>query len=166
MRALSFWQPHGGLILTLAKPFETRSYPTKVRGDILLHAAKNESHMEYIVIEDSYQRGLAPLIGKPLNFDPAHTPDKKDIPAIIKAVHQTLGCLIGVAELIGCYPCMELTEDQRRRSRGFGDFSSDRWAWEFANVRKLERPIPYRGAQGFFFANLDLTDNKLIEVKA
>lgn len=164
MRALSFWQPHGSLILTLAKPFETRGYPTNVRGYVILHAAKNESHMDYC-LHDEYQRGLAPLIGKPLNFDPSHTPDKNDLPAIVNTVFRSLGHIVGVAELIGCYHCTAMTEEQRRRSRGFGDFSSDRYAWEFANVRKLEKPIPYRGAQGFFFASMDLTDNRLIEVR-
>lgn len=157
MRALSFWQPHGSLILTLAKPFETRGYPTNVRGDVLLHGAKNRTHICYLQ-EMSYQQGLQPLVGQPLDFTARPS-------VLIEPCHIEFGCLLGVAELIGCYKCEDMTEEQRRRSRGFGDFAYGRYAWEFANVRKLEKPIPYKGAQGFFFASLDLRDNKLIKVR-
>jgi len=42
MRALSFWQPWAQLIVTGDKLVETRHWPTKVRGEIAIHAAKRK----------------------------------------------------------------------------------------------------------------------------
>jgi hypothetical protein len=54
--------------------------------------------------------------------------------------------------LINCIPTDDMTIEQTVRSRGFGDFRSGRFAWEFANVYRYAKPIPFKGHQGFFFA--------------
>jgi hypothetical protein len=39
--------------------------------------------------------------------------------------------------------------------RFLGDFSPGRFGWVLENVRALDTPIPYRGAQGLF--NVEIT---------
>jgi hypothetical protein len=67
VRALSLWQPHGSLLVTGAKPFETRGRLTKVRGEILLHASARciFDEMTFWLSKPNYRAGLAPLVGQP-----------------------------------------------------------------------------------------------------
>jgi hypothetical protein len=39
-----------------------------------------------------------------------------------------------------------------------------RFAWEFADVKRFRTPIPARGQQGFFNADVDLTGNELLSL--
>jgi hypothetical protein len=36
------------------------------------------------------------------------------------------------------------------QERIFGDYSPGRFAWILQDIQRLEKPIPYRGAQGLF----------------
>lgn len=47
MKALSVRQPWAWLIVNGFKPVENRSWPTKVRGRVLVHASKGMTHDEY-----------------------------------------------------------------------------------------------------------------------
>ena len=42
MKAITIWQPWASLIACGAKKYETRSWPTKYRGPIAIHAAAKE----------------------------------------------------------------------------------------------------------------------------
>lgn len=48
MRALSIRQPWAWLIVNGHKDIENRSWPTKVRGTIAIHASKGMTHKEYV----------------------------------------------------------------------------------------------------------------------
>lgn len=162
MRALSFHQPHGSLLSTGAKPFETRNRITHVRGEILLHAAARPVPLDCLE-DDEYAGGLLPLIGRRVTGQEVLT--LEDLQRLFEAI--PTGAFFGIGEIIGCYRCEEMSDDQVRRRRNFGDFQPGRFAWEFANVRRFTRPIPGKGHQGFFFAHLapaDLENNPLIPV--
>lgn len=47
MLAISIRQPWASLILHAGKDIENRTWPTKVRGRVLVHAAKGMTHEEY-----------------------------------------------------------------------------------------------------------------------
>lgn len=47
MKALSIRQPWASLIVSGSKDIENRSWPTKVRGRVLIHAAKGITRDEY-----------------------------------------------------------------------------------------------------------------------
>ena len=149
MKALSFWQPHGSLLTTGAKPYETRNRRTKVRGEILLHASVRfvRGEWNYYMAHPEYRQGLAPLLGLPLDFTvPAYFIIPKDF--------VPMGAFIGIGELIDCIPTEQMTPEQHLRARGFGDFSPGRFAWEFANVRRFKTPIPAKGHQGFWYDHI------------
>lgn len=149
MKAISMWQPHGSLLTTGAKPFETRGWSTKFRGPILIHAAQRfkAAEMRYWLRHLEYRGGLAPLIGLPVNFDVP--PGEIPFDAIPR------GAFIGVAELVDCIPVEKMTSEQKTRSRGFGDFRAGRFAWEMADVKRFKTPIPAKGHQGFFYAHIE-----------
>ncbi len=159
MRALSLWQPHGSLLITGAKPFETRGRKTNVRGEILLHAAQRcvKWEMAQYLGDLHYQLGLQPLLGYRLNFN--RVPQEE-----VTTAHLPFGAFIGIGTLVNCIRVEDMTQKQIEQAQGFGDFSKGRFAWEFRNVRRFRTPIPARGHQGFFFAAVDLRKNELIPV--
>jgi len=109
---------------------------------------------------EDYRQGLSPLFGFPLDFNSAFP--------IMSTAHMVdrlaFGAFVGMGDIIGCYKTEEMTAQQRKRARGFGDFSRGRFAWEFANVKRFRTPIPAKGKQGFWFASVDLSNNELISV--
>lgn len=145
MKALSLWQPWATLLCAGIKIYETRSWQTRYRGPIALHAARlpveralRETPPEKVL---AMRRALAPV-----SFSQLPT-----------------GCILGVAELAGCLPVDEafaaaLPGDERY----FGDFSPGRFAWVLQNVQMLPQPIPARGWQGLwnYAGALPLTEKK------
>ncbi len=154
------WQPHGSLLVTGAKIFETRGWSTKFRGPLLIHAAQRyvKREMEIYLGLRCYQRGLAPLLGLPLNLHrrPARIVTIDDLP---------FGAIIGICELVDCIPVEKLTKAQRRAAKVFGDFSPGRFAWRVGNVRRLREPVPWPAKQGFFYAAIGATPRSLIPVR-
>lgn len=59
MKAISIRQPWAWLILHGGKDIENRTWPTKFRGRVLVHAAKGMTRAEY---DATQRRGLMPFI--------------------------------------------------------------------------------------------------------
>lgn len=147
MKAITLWQPWASLLACGAKLYETRSWATHYRGRIAIHAAKH------------VPKGLLPW---PPDFDDAccaalgHNKWMNALP---------FGMVIATAELVACHPIVccegrcvsevlpgwletrdgiyEPTEQEKR----FGDWMPGRYAWEFANMKRLPEPIPAKGHQ-------------------
>lgn len=131
MKAITIHQPWATLIALGEKKFETRSWATKYRGPIAIHAGKEINH------------DMVMLLGK-------------DHPSIWHKISplQT-GCIVAIAELVDCpwvvveYPTQSILfngDTVEGNELMFGDFSQGRYAWELANVRQIE-PIPAKGQQ-------------------
>ena len=164
MRAISLWQPHGSLLVTGAKPFETRHWKTHVRGTILLHAAQRcvKWELDELLARKDYVMGLAPLLGLPLDFTRPPNFTGRANGCLAKAI--PFGCLIGVGDLVNCIRVEDMTPEQEERARDFGDFSPGRFAWEFRNVFRFKTPVPAKGHQGFFYSCFDPAMTELIPV--
>lgn len=155
MKAITLWQPWASLLACGAKQYETRSWATKYRGPIAIHAA--------VLNTDKIVFGI---------------PDCRFIEATYKALGvEELGSLphgyiIATAELVDCvrtykrgYPAEYAEQIWLDYSRGdgwrddrqvcgnellFGDFTPGRYAWEFANMTMLAEPIHAKGKQGLW----------------
>jgi hypothetical protein len=92
MRALTIKQPGAHLIVTGAKPIENRSWPTRLRGRIWIHAA---AKLDF---------DCPPEIGRQL-------PDVANLP---------LGCLLGAVEIIDCLEVDRLPVSLRRSPHAGG----------------------------------------------
>jgi activating signal cointegrator 1 len=149
MRALTLWQPWASLIAYGGKRWETRSWRTDYRGELLIHAAQRQ----------------APPIADPKFIEEAiqvlgHA-DFNVLPA---------GTVVAVCELTACYritatapqqadereltDCMWLTYPHdisgAARELRFGDWSLDRYVWRLENVRRLVQPVPLKGQRRLF----------------
>lgn len=58
------------------------------------------------------------------------------------------GAIIATAYVEASIPTESLTPDV------FGDFSPGRFGWLLADIKPLAEPIPWKGKQGIFFAEL------------
>ena len=111
MKALTVKQPWADLIVTGAKDIENRTWQTKFRGRILIHAAKS-----IVPVED--------LLAYPL---PAL---RREIPNFSEIRNYMTGTIIGSVEIVDCvknHPSEWAEEDV--------------WNWVLANPIQYETPI-------------------------
>lgn len=131
MKAITIHHPWASLIACGEKRIETRSWPTKYRGEIAIHAGIKPIPRDYYGIRD-----LLPCVC--------------DFP---------YGKVIAIAELVDCLqvsatfndtgPFSAMLENLRSingKEFMFGDYTPGRYAWILANVRRIE-PVPAKGMQ-------------------
>jgi len=150
MKAITIIQPWATLLALGEKRFETRSWATRHRGQIAIHAGKKVDRR--ICREEPFRSVLA-----------KHGYTADNLPA---------GAIIAVTSLQDCYrvtrPCGEegvvwleangrklawdpaKLEAREEQEYVFGDYREGRYAWEMADVQLLERPIPAKGMQGLW----------------
>lgn len=125
MRALSIRQPWAWAILHAGKDIENRDWRTRVRGRVLIHASATKRSAEF---EAFYATRRAISVRQPNLLGWTHI-DRDSL---------AYGALIGSVEIVDCV-----------------NWSASPWFFgEFGFVlrepRLLQRPIPWRGALGFF----------------
>ncbi len=125
MKGITLWQPWATAIALGAKRIETRSWSTRYRGPIAIHAARRPPEPLYDVIAwDGLRR---------LGWNDARDPR---------------GAIVAVADLVDVLPTQHLHPEELERA--LGDFSAGRFGWVLDNVRPLREPLPYQGAQGLW----------------
>jgi hypothetical protein len=163
MKAITIHQPWASLIAVGAKRFETRSWKTNYLGLIAIHAG----------LKPTNRLMLPPSVWyRIVNAFPASTSDNA---ADIIKENCPFGVIIATAELVECWKVIRKDKHGaalivNRRDKYaeklirepadelvFGDFSPRRYAWELANIKRLETPIPAKGKQGLWnFEGLEL----------
>lgn len=144
MKAITIIQPWATLIAVGEKHFETRSWPTKHRGELAIHA------------------------GMKIDKDACQLPEIKA--ALdrhgLSAANLPTGAVVALAYLLECWKwdeadgvllrhkpiieyesvgkvsnCLEITD----KEKSFGWYGSGRYAWQLDNVRMLPQTIPAKG---------------------
>jgi hypothetical protein len=152
MKAISLWEPWASLWCSGVKVHETRSWSTLFRGLVAVHAAKRWTGSQADTLSVNL---LGPAIeaagglvqrrfeGR-LWASTSHGPD-------------SLGCIVGVVDLVECRQIgLRLSWESPTAipetwfDNLCGDWAPGRYAWRGESPVLLERPIPCRGAQGFF----------------
>ncbi len=143
VRCISLWQPWASLMAVGVKTVETRGWYTEVRGEIYIHAAKTR----HGITESDFTPGQESAMEKALGMPRARW--GTDLP---------FGSLIAVgdlAEVLSGPAALARFPEQEP----FGGFDADRWGHVYENLRAIG-PIPCRGAQGFFFAEIPVGEGK------
>lgn len=123
MKAITILQPWASLIAVGAKKIETRSWATKYRGEIAIHAGKSITTVGYNMLCDG----------------PAEKLLRNEI-----VEH---GCVIATVELVDCIIMThEWIAEVPDPERSFGWYEPGRVAWMLANVRQIN-PVPAKGKQ-------------------
>jgi hypothetical protein len=142
LKALTMTQPWASLLVAGANRIETRSWNTRYRGPVAIHAAAGfPSHAKALCAQSPYREALAAA-----GFAAA-----ADLPT---------GRFIGVADLEEVVACDgSSAADIRRQSRAgtlppheadFGDFSAGRFGFVMVRMAPLATQLPARGMLGLW----------------
>lgn len=157
MKALTLTQPWASLVAVCEKQLETRSWSTRYRGPLLIHAAagfagaggkraaENLTHLEPFrsaLMAAGQQAGEARIFSfgmLPLGAIVA----KCDLLDVIETAEEVDALREGVD--VG-----DLDGVRIERELAFGNFTPGRFAWVLAHVERLAEPIPCTGALGLW----------------
>lgn len=163
MKAITIWQPWASLLACGAKRYETRSWATKYRGPIAIHAAMKDPCKLSLLGEGALERFVQREI------DTERCPSWCLMPQ---------GKVIATAELVNVWHIVyhpgpdvdkarhidigaeSLTTDKHdphfgdyfvptEKEIALGDWTPGRYAWELANVKPIT-PVPAKGKQGLW----------------
>jgi hypothetical protein len=139
MKALTIYQPWATLVAIGAKKIETRSWQTRYRGPLAIHAALNKrfcdmKSKDYICGNDPFRSVLTEEWKDrhdPLDFMP-------------------LGAIVATCSLYSCLPIShDLKAYLSARDLAFGDYTEGRFMWILENIKKI-KPVFVRGKMGLW----------------
>ena len=132
--AISMWNPWADWLADRLKMVETRGWSTKFRGRLVIHAAKTTEAIKDCrrILEDAGRRDLLTKYTR-RRFD--------DWPR---------GCLVAVADMVDCVPTEQVIDRLDQQERAMGNYLAGRFAWIFANIRRLDPALTCKGQQGFW----------------
>jgi hypothetical protein len=139
MKAITLHQPYATLIAIGAKRTETRSWPTRYRGPLAIHAARVLGPRARALCGDEPFRSALAQAGYA-------SPDA--LP---------LGAVVATCRLVDCrptgfhaaYPSAHLPPADSAE-RAFGDYAPGRYLWLLEDIVAIHPPRPARGKQGFW----------------
>lgn len=143
MKGLSLTQPWASLVAFGEKTIETRSWQTRYRGPVAIQAAKA---FPRDAMEACHHEPFRSVLAK-------HGQRVATLPR---------SAIVCVVDLIDCVPFTDPVPKLpliRRAGElvplgehelAFGDFSAGRFGFVFANVRRLNEPLPFSGALGLW----------------
>jgi hypothetical protein len=130
VKTITLTQPWATLVAIGAKRFETRSWQTRYRGPLAIHAAKGYGSKEEFV-----WTCRQPLFARALVAAGFKTP-----------AALPLGAVVATCELHAVYRVEEVRDGLSEEERAFGGYEDGRYAWMLREVRALPAPIPANGA--------------------
>ena len=149
---LTLTQPYATLVVLGLKTIETRSWATKHRGPLLIHAGLGPGYF-----------GSEAALWQCCLSEPCRTALAKH--GIRNPGRLPRGAIIGRVELDDCWPTADdgyvVTVDDgvmgfniwpavAAEELAFGDYTSGRQAWLFSEPRQFATPIPARGRPGLW----------------
>lgn len=155
MKSITLHQPWAHLVAIGAKQIETRSWPTKHRGLLAIHAGMDMTASEPLVIDSNAKR--------PKFYEPFNRYLKPSWDSLFSDL--AYGGLVAIVRLTGCFPAEHasnrLCDLMRRGSREvrrwaeeqlyFGNYRPGRWAWALEPIVDITRSGIYaRGYQGLW----------------
>lgn len=144
MLALSIRQPWASLIIKAGKSVENRDWSTRVRGRILVHAAKGMTRDEH---EDAICFAVDAIRADPRNAGATQTRTLRDLGFAFEALPR--GGFVGTVEIVDCV--------QSSASPWF----MGRYGFVLRDPQPMEF-VPWKGQLGFF----EVTDQALQAARA
>lgn len=137
MKVLSLLQPWATLVVIGAKKIETRSWNTKYRGPLLIHASKRKITLD---------EGDAEFFEHLFNIIPQEEYASLPYGGIIGSVDlvdtESTIELCSIPEIIANNIKWEMTDQEL----SFGDFSAFRYGWLLKDPVQFKTPIPMKGS--------------------
>lgn len=128
MKVISLLEPWASLIKEKVKYIETRSWPTKYRGELYIHASKKKfTKKNYIEYKEQ------------LN--------------LLNDTNFKYGYIIAKCKLVDCrYMNEDLIQEVKKNHNEYicGHYDIGRYAWILENIEILETPIQAKGKLGIW----------------
>jgi hypothetical protein len=139
MKALTLWQPWASAILCGLKNYETRSWSTKHRGPLAIHASKGVPTQvaRDPVYKNLYQEVMDKM-GELFDFDGPSLPTSCIVTTCL--VDDCISTNVTAA----CQP-IYYAADLR-----WGNYSPNRFAWKLSGVFRGLEPVACSGTQGLW----------------
>ena len=158
MMAISLWQPWASLIAAGLKRVETRSWETRYRGPLAIHASARWSWEMVRLLKQPEHWGPLSEAGIMDPIEAARKPSGR-MPRPLP-----LGCHVATCVLEECVQVGSRLWNSRRPSVSpifyrdqvgpdeyiFGNLSEGRWAWLLRDIFALPTPLPAKGCQGLW----------------
>lgn len=170
MKAITLWQPWASLVAIGAKTIETRSWATKYRGPLAIHAAARLTAIgyrtgAYTVVSD------ADLAAIPDNRFLVRWPEAQSLDPTEPWRYLHTGAVVATCTLVDVVPMQSFAQHDHdgphllvepgydlalwtpeartivEAQRPYGDFAPGRYAWLLEDVQALPEPVPARGRQ-------------------
>ena len=148
MKVISILQPWASLVALGHKRIETRSWNTKYRGELLIHASKRM--LDMFEQKEFWER----LYGE-VNFD-----TYKELASMPRFEELPYGSIIGKVNLIDTCTTEEAKtrlyykeysqNHSREQELAFGDYSPTRFGWLLSDPILFKEPIPCKGQLGIW----------------
>ena len=152
LKAITIHQPYASLIAVGCKTIETRSWVTKYRGQLAIHASRKFTYG---------------IIGELCRNNPIWRETMKslgiDYEKGFRISPLPHGAVIATCRLVDCKMIRSMptvafnrpdmyyyTEGMPEQEKAFGDFTIGRYAWILEDVRMLPEPVPARGMPGLW----------------
>jgi hypothetical protein len=143
VKVISIIQPWATLIALGEKKFETRSWATKHRGELAIHASKK---VDKAICENEPFKSVLEKYG-------------------YTSTNLPTGVILAKCKLVDCLQVI-LNEDDRAvielgkdfiqgNEYSFGDFSEGRFAWDLQDVEQIEH-IPAKGQLGLWKFDMEV----------
>lgn len=132
-KTLTLTQPWATLVAKGQKLVETRTWLTRYRGPILIHAAQGISREWFRYAVELRQLGYLTQA----ELDGIH--------------HGSLrGAIVARAVLDDVWPAMRALEVIDDVERTFGFYTEERFAWWLRDIEPIDPPLPWRGRLGLW----------------
>lgn len=131
INCLSIQQPWAWYVASGRKPWENRSWPTHVRGPVLIHAGKSRERLGDADVKRYGER-----------------PSDRDL---------AFGAIIGLGEIAGCFT----KEGALSVEPAYAVWVEGPQCFRFVQCRLFDTPIPYRGERGFFKVPITAVEHML-----
>jgi hypothetical protein len=131
MKSITITQPWATLIVLGAKHYETRTWETRHRGQLAIHASRRFPEAQRELCRHEPIRSVLRKAGYY---------SWSDLP---------IGAVLGTVQLTDCLP-VEKVLALDPAERVLGDYHPGRWAWVLTGARELPAPVPCRGMLGIY----------------
>ena len=154
MKAITIWQPWASLIALGEKKIETRSWSTKYRGTLAIHAAASmPKSIKVLLPTFADMLGITKYNGSWLYY--------------LEHSVGSFGKVVATCELIDCFPIVkndklnntayaDAGESQyiiTGKEYQFGYYTEGRYAWILKDIKPLAKPVPAKGMQRLWYWN-------------
>lgn len=135
-KVISILQPWASLVVLGHKKIETRSWNTKYRGELLIHASVGKKYKS-IPADDHFYKYYHLLFAKNKMQPIEHLP---------------YGAIIGKVNLVDTYHTgsIGLQSILNNQELAFGDYSPNRFGWLLSDPVMFDKPIPAKGQLGIW----------------